>query len=252
MNADAPKIIIRDVNFYYSQSQVLKDINLNIYAGKVTALIGASGSGKSTLLRCLNLMHLLYPGHRMSGEVQMDGINLLQYDLNELRQKVGMVFQKPTTFPMSIFNNIAFGVKLHESLSQVQLRQRVEWALHHSGLWDEVKDKLQQSGYSLSGGQQQRLCIARTIAIKPNILLLDEPTSSLDPMATDKIEQLIHLLKNEFTIIMVTHNLQQAHRISDYTAHLHMGELVEYGKTQQLFKQAKQQITRDFVTGKFG
>ena len=252
MNTVEPKIIIRDVNFYYTQSQVLKEINLDIYAGKVTALIGASGSGKSTLLRCLNLMHLLYPGHRMSGEIQMDGINLLQYDLNELRQKVGMVFQKPTTFPMSIFNNIAFGVKLHESLSQVQLRQRVEWALHHAGLWDEVKDKLQESGYSLSGGQQQRLCIARAIAIKPNILLLDEPTSSLDPMATDKIEQLIHLLKNEFTIIMVTHNLQQAHRISDYTAHLHMGELVEYGKTQQLFKQAKQQITRDFVTGKFG
>lgn len=252
MKVAVPKIMLRDVNFYYAQSQVLKHINLKFYEGKVTALIGASGSGKSTLLRCLNLMHLLYPEHQMTGEIEMDGLNLLQYDLNALRQRVGMVFQKPTTFPMSIFNNIAFGIKLHESLSNAQLKERVEWALHHAGLWDEVKDKLQESGYSLSGGQQQRLCIARTIAIKPSVLLLDEPTSSLDPGATDKIEDLIHLLKHEFTIIIVTHNLQQAHRISDYTAHLHMGELIECDKTEKIFNHAEHQLTQDFVIGKFG
>ena len=247
-----PKIKIEDLNFYYAHAQVLKHIHLTGYQGKVTALIGPSGSGKSTLLRCLNLMHILYPDHKMSGNIYLDEVNILDYDLNDLRQKIGMVFQKPTTFPMSIFQNIAFGINLHESLSRKDLNERVQWALEHAGLWDEVKDKLSQSGLSLSGGQQQRLCIARAIAIKPNVLLLDEPTSSLDPVATDKIETLIHSLKNDYTIMMVTHNLQQAHRVSDYTAYLYMGSLIEYDKTDKIFNSPCHQATMDYVSGKFG
>jgi phosphate transport system ATP-binding protein len=250
--ARVSKIKIQNLNFYYAHSHVLKNINLTGYEGKVTALIGPSGSGKSTLLRCLNLMHILYPDHKMTGDIFIDDVHILEYDLNDLRQKVGMVFQKPTTFPMSIFNNIAFGINLHESLSRKDLIERVQWALEQAGLWDEVKDKLSQSGLSLSGGQQQRLCIARAIAIKPNVLLLDEPTSSLDPVATDKIETLIHSLKNNYTIIMVTHNLQQAHRVSDYTAYMYMGSLIEFNDTQAIFNAPSQQATMDYVSGKFG
>ena len=197
-------------------------------------------------------MHLLYPDHRMVGNIYLDGQNILSYDLNQLRRRVGMVFQKPTAFPMTIFQNIAFGIKLHESLPHKLLTERVEQALTHAGLWDEVKDKLYDSALALSGGQQQRLCIARAIAIKPEVLLLDEPTSSLDPIATDKVENLLHSLKNEYTLLMVTHNLQQAHRVSDYTAYLYMGNLIEHNQTNVMFSHAQHGATRDYISGKFG
>ena len=247
-----PKITIRHLNVFYHEKQVLHDINLDIHDGGITSLIGPSGSGKSSLLRSLNLMHLLYPEHQMVGEVFLDGQDILSYDLNQLRRRVGMVFQKPTAFPMSIFQNIAFGIKLHECLSRKGLTERVEEALSHAGLWDEVKDKLHDSALTLSGGQQQRLCIARAIAIKPEVLLLDEPTSSLDPIATDKVEHLLHSLKQEYTLLMVTHNLQQAHRVSDYTAYLYMGNLIEHDKTDIIFSHAKHVATRDYISGKFG
>jgi phosphate transport system ATP-binding protein len=246
------KLSLRNLSFYFGHHKVLHHINLDFLDGQVTALIGPSGSGKSTLLRCLNLMHLLYPNNRMEGEILLDNINILTQDVYQLRAQIGMVFQKPTPFPMSIFNNVAYGVKLHENLKSSDLSERVEWALREAALWDEVKDKLHASGLSLSGGQQQRLCIARAIAVKPEVLLLDEPTSSLDPLATDKIESLVHALKREYTIIVVTHNLQQAARISDYTAYLYLGELVEFDTTEVIFNSASQQMTRDYVSGKFG
>ena len=248
---EAP-LTVRNLNFYYGKQQALFDINMDILKGHVTALIGPSGSGKSTLLRLFNLMHLLNVDTRLEGTILFDGKNILAQDLNHIRAKIGMVFQKPTPFPMSIFNNVAFGIRLHESLSHKELANRVEWALTHAGLWDEVKDRLKQSGLGLSGGQQQRLCIARALAIQPEILLLDEPTSSLDPLATIKIEKLIHTLKKEYTIIIVTHNMQQAVRVSDYTGYMYLGELVEFNTTQHIFHGASQQATRDYVDGKFG
>ncbi|KTD38310.1 D-methionine transport ATP binding protein MetN [Legionella moravica] len=246
------KISVRDMCFYYGTTQVLHHINLSFMENKITAMIGPSGSGKSTFLRTLNLMHITYPNHKMSGEIILDEINILNMDVNELRSKIGMVFQKPTPFPMSIFNNVAFGVKLYESLKRNELAERVEWALQQACLWDEVKDKLHVSGLSLSGGQQQRLCIARAIAIRPEVLLLDEPTSSLDPVATAKIESLLHTLKEHFTIIIVTHNMQQAARLSDYTAYMYLGSLIEYNETPIIFHSAQKKETQDYVDGKYG
>jgi phosphate transport system ATP-binding protein len=221
---------------------------------RVTAFIGPSGCGKSTLLRTFNRMYELYPNQRATGEILMDGENVLdpRQDLNMLRARVGMVFQKPTPFPMSIFDNIAFGIKLYESLSRRELEERVEWALRKAALWDEVKDKLNQSGTSLSGGQQQRLCIARAIAVKPEVLLLDEPASALDPISTARIEELIHELKEDYTIAIVTHNMQQAARVSDYTAYIYLGELIEFGKTDEVFIKPKRKETEDYITGRFG
>lgn len=248
------KIKIEDLNFYYDNFQALKNINLEVFERKVTAFIGPSGCGKSTLLRSLNRIYELYPRHHAVGKILLDGHNILdtRHDLNQLRSEVGMVFQKPAPFPMSIFNNIAFGVKLYENLEHDQLVARVEWALRKAALWDEVKNKLKQTGLSLSIGQQQRLCIARAIAIKPNVILLDEPTSALDPIATAHIENLINELREEYTIIIVTHNMQQAARISDYTAYLYLGELIEYGLTSKIFSDAEKQATQDYVAGKFG
>jgi phosphate transport system ATP-binding protein len=248
------KIKIHDLNFYYGHFHAVKSINLNIVERKVTAFIGPSGCGKSTILRTLNRIYELYPHHYALGEIYLDGNNILdpRQDLNLLRSKIGMVFQKPTPFPMSIFNNIAFGVKLYQRLKADELAARVEWALRKAALWKEVKDKLKQDGLSLSIGQQQRLCIARAIAIKPEVILLDEPTSALDPLSTGRIENLINELKEEYTIIIVTHNMQQAARISDYTAYLYLGELIEYGLTSTIFSAATQQATRDYVAGKFG
>ena len=246
------KLTVRNLNFYYGNQQVLSNINMDILQGQVTALIGPSGSGKTSLLRAFNLMHLLHPNTHLEGTILLDNKNILTQDLNYIRSKIGMVFQKPTPFPMSIFNNVAFGIRLHERLSNTDLASRVEWALTQAGLWDEVKDRLSESGLGLSGGQQQRLCIARALAIKPEILLLDEPTSSLDPLATLKIENLIHTLKKEYTIIIVTHNMHQAVRVSDYTGYMYLGELVEFNTTQHIFHDASQQATRDYVDGKFG
>ncbi|MBL7479424.1 phosphate ABC transporter ATP-binding protein PstB [Legionella bononiensis] len=246
------KICIRDLSFYYGNTKVLHHINLSFLEHKVTALIGPSGSGKSTLLRTLNLMHIAYSHHKMHGEIILDGSSIFNLDVTELRSKIGMVFQKPTPFPMSIFNNVAFGVKLYERLKRPVLAERVEWALQQAGLWDEVKDKLHESGLSLSGGQQQRLCIARAVAIKPEVLLLDEPTSSLDPVATAKIESLVHALKDNFTIIIVTHNMQQAARISDYTAYMYLGSLIEYNETPIIFHSAQKKETQDYIDGKLG
>jgi len=245
---------IRNFNFYYGQFQALKNINLNVYKSRVTAFIGPSGCGKSTLLRTINRMYSLYPEQRAEGELLLDGKNLLDgdVDVNELRSRVGMVFQKPTPFPMSIYDNIAFGVRLHEKLPRGMMDERVEWALQRAALWDEVKDKLGQSGMSLSGGQQQRLCIARGIAVKPRILLLDEPTSALDPISTLRIEELIHDLKKDFTIVIVTHNMQQAARVSDYTAYMYLGELVEFDETDTIFVKPKMKATEDYITGRFG
>lgn len=253
-NSHQAKIKIRDLNFYYDKFHALKNINLEIIAGKVTALIGPSGCGKSTLLRSLNRMYSLYPNQFASGKILLDEQNILspQQNLIYLRSKVGMVFQKPTSFPISIFNNVAFGVRLYENLSATELAARVEWALRKAALWKEVKDILRKSGLSLSGGQQQRLCIARAIAIKPQVILLDEPTSSLDPISTGHIEELINELREEYTIAIVTHNMQQAARISDYTAYMYLGKLVEYGLTSTIFKYAAQQQTRDYINGKFG
>jgi phosphate transport system ATP-binding protein len=250
----APKITVRDLNFYYGKYQALKSINLDIPEKKVTAFIGPSGCGKSTLLRVFNRMYQLYPGQEAKGEIMMDGANILdkKQDLNILRAKMGMVFQKPTPFPMSIFDNVAFGVKLYESLSRRDLAERVEWALRKAALWDEVKDKLSQGGTSLSGGQQQRLCIARGIAVKPEVVLLDEPASALDPISTARIEELIFELKEDYTIVIVTHNMQQAARVSDYTAYMYLGELIEFGDTDTIFTTPKQKATEDYITGKFG
>lgn len=249
-----PKIKIRNLNFYYGSFQGLKKIDLDIHEGMVTAFIGPSGCGKSTLLRTLNRMYDLYPGQHATGEIVLNGKNILDtdQDVNALRAKVGMVFQKPTPFPMSIYENIAFGVRLYENLSRADMDNRVEWALRKAALWDEVKGKLNQSGLSLSGGQQQRLCIARGVAVKPEVLLLDEPTSALDPISTAKVEELVHELKSEYTIAIVTHNMQQAARVSDYTAYMYLGELVEFGLTDEIFIKPKRKETEDYITGRFG
>ena len=245
---------VRDLNFFYGSFQGLKNINLNIEEGKVTAFIGPSGCGKSTLLRTLNRMYDLYPGQRAEGEINFYGQNILEkgQDLNLLRSRIGMVFQKPTPFPMSIYENIAFGVRLYEKLSRSEMDERVEWALNKAALWTEAKDKLNQSGLSLSGGQQQRLCIARGVAVKPSVILLDEPTSALDPISTGKIEELINELKHEYTIAIVSHNMQQAARVSDYTAYMYLGSLIEYGKTDEIFIKPKRKETEDYITGRFG
>ncbi len=248
------KIIVKNLNFYYGEFRALKDINLSIPGKMVTAFIGPSGCGKSTLLRTFNRMYQLYPRQKATGEILMDGANILDkaQDLNMLRAKIGMVFQKPTPFPMSIYDNIAFGVKLYEKLSRHEMDERVEWALQKAALWKEAKDKLRQSGTSLSGGQQQRLCIARAIAVKPQVLLLDEPTSALDPISTAHIEKLIDELKEDFTIVIVTHNMQQAARVSDYTAYMYMGDLIEFGDTSRVFTNPKRKETEDYITGRFG
>ena len=245
---------IRNLNFYYGSFHSLKNINLDIKENSVTAFIGPSGCGKSTLLRTLNRMYDLYPGQRAEGEIMFNGKNILdaKQDLNLLRARIGMVFQKPTPFPMSIYDNIAFGVSLYEDLSRSEMDDRVEWALQKAAIWNEVKDKLGQSGLSLSGGQQQRLCIARGIAVKPAILLLDEPTSALDPISTGKVEELVSTLKSEYTVVIVTHNMQQAARVSDYTAYMYLGDLVEFGDTEQVFFKPKRKETEDYITGRFG
>jgi phosphate transport system ATP-binding protein len=248
------KIATRNLNFFYGNAHALKNINLDIPEGRVTAFIGPSGCGKSTLLRTFNRMYALYPNQRAEGEVLINGENILggNVDLNMLRAKVGMVFQKPTPFPMSIHDNIAFGVKLYEKLSKSEMDDRVEWALKKAALWNEVKDKLKQSGLGLSGGQQQRLCIARAIAVKPEVLLLDEPTSALDPISTAHVEELIHELKKDYTIAIVTHNMQQAARVSDFTAYMYLGEMIEVGETDNIFTAPKKKATEDYITGKFG
>ena len=249
-----PKIVIRNLNFYYGAFHALKNVNLDIPERKVTAFIGPSGCGKSTLLRTFNRMYELYPKQQAQGEVFIDGQNILEphQDLNKLRAKVGMVFQKPTPFPMSIYDNITFGVKLYENLKRHEMDDRVEWALRKAALWNEVKDKLKQSGNSLSGGQQQRLCIARAIAVKPEVVLLDEPASALDPISTSHIEELIHELTEDYTIVIVTHNMQQAARVSDHTAYMYLGELIEFGNTDMIFTTPKKKATEDYITGKFG
>ena len=248
------KISVKNLDFYYGKFHALKNINLEIPENKVTAFIGPSGCGKSTLLRVFNRMFELYPEQRAQGEVMLDGENLLtsKKDVALLRAKVGMVFQKPTPFPMSIFDNIAFGVKLFESLNTTDMEERVEWALRKAALWGEVKDKLNQGGSSLSGGQQQRLCIARGIAIKPEVLLLDEPCSALDPISTGKVEEFITELKNDYTVMIVTHNMQQAARCSDYTAYMYLGDLMEFGSTDQMFFKPTRKETEDYITGRFG
>lgn len=248
------KIVVRDLDFYYGDFQALKNVNLNLVKKQVTAFIGPSGCGKSTLIRTFNRIYDEYPHQYAVGQILMDGRNILdaKEDLNHLRSKVGMVFQRPTPFPMTVFNNIAFGVKLYENLSANKLADRVEWALTKAALWVEVKDKLKQSGLNLSIGQQQRLCIARVIALKPEVILLDEPTSALDPISSAAIEELIHELKNDYTICVVTHNMQQAMRVSEYTAYMYMGQLIEYGTTEIIFSNAIEQATRDYVAGKFG
>ncbi|HWD48800.1 MAG TPA: phosphate ABC transporter ATP-binding protein PstB [Rhizomicrobium sp.] len=248
------RIDIRDLNFYYGKTQALKDISVPLHDRKVTAFIGPSGCGKSTLLRVLNRIYELYPNQYAKGEVLLDGENILtgNQDLNLLRAKIGMVFQKPTPFPMTIYDNIAFGIKLYESMPKSELDGRVEHALSRAALWGEVKEKLKESGLSLSGGQQQRLCIARTVATKPEVILLDEPCSALDPISTAKIEELIDELSSEYTIVIVTHNMQQASRASDYTAFMFLGELIEYGDTEQIFTTPKNKRTEDYITGRFG
>ncbi len=247
-------IEIRNLSFFYGTFKGLKDVNLNIAENKVTAFIGPSGCGKSTLLRTLNRMYSLYPGQRAEGEISLYGTNILdkKQDLNLLRAQVGMVFQKPTPFPMSIYDNIAFGVRLYENLSRSDMDDRVEWALSKAAIWNEVKDKLGQNGLSLSGGQQQRLCIARSVAVKPKVILLDEPTSALDPISTAKVEELVSELKKDYTVAIVTHNMQQAARVSDFTAYMYLGELVEFGVTEQIFMKPVKQETEDYITGRFG
>ena len=249
-----PKLVVQNLNFHYGAYRALKDINLIIPEKMVTAFIGPSGCGKSTLLRTFNRMYQLYPKQRATGEILLDGDNILssKQDLNTLRAKIGMVFQKPTPFPMSIYDNIAFGVKLYERLSRHEMDERVEWALKKAALWGEVRDKLKQSGMGLSGGQQQRLCIARAIAVKPQVLLLDEPTSALDPISTAHIEKLIDELKEDFTIVIVTHNMQQAARVSDFTAYMYLGDLIEFGDTSSVFTNPKRKETEDYITGRFG
>ena len=252
--ADKTKVAVRNLNFYYGNFHALKNINLDIPEKKVTAFIGPSGCGKSTLLRTFNRMFELYPEQRAEGEILLDGGNILtsKEDISLIRARVGMVFQKPTPFPMSIYDNIAFGVKLFENLNATDMDERVEWALRKAALWTEVKDKLQQSGSGLSGGQQQRLCIARGIAIKPEVLLLDEPCSALDPISTAKVEELISELKNDYTVVIVTHNMQQAARCSDYTAYMYLGDLIEFGDTEQMFFKPQRKETEDYITGRFG
>jgi phosphate transport system ATP-binding protein len=249
-----PKMSIRNLDFFYGKFHALKDIILDIADRRVTAFIGPSGCGKSTLLRTMNRMYSLYPGQRATGEILFNGRNVLEpgVDLNLLRAKVGMVFQKPTPFPMSIYDNIAFGVRLYENLSARDMDERVEWALTKAAMWDESKDKLKQSGMALSGGQQQRLCIARAVSVKPEVLLLDEPTSALDPISTAKIEELISELKNDYTITIVTHNMQQAARVSDYTAYMYLGDLIEFSATDEIFLKPKRKETEDYITGRFG
>ncbi|WP_334118791.1 phosphate ABC transporter ATP-binding protein PstB [Limnobacter sp.] len=248
------KLEVKDLNFYYGDFHALKSVNLTIPERKVTAFIGPSGCGKSTLLRTFNKMYALYPEQRAEGQILMDGEDLItsKKDIALIRSKIGMVFQKPTPFPMSIYENIAFGVRLFEKLSKGEMEERVEWALTKAALWKEVKDKLHQSGNGLSGGQQQRLCIARGIAIKPEILLLDEPCSALDPISTASIEELITELKEDYTVVIVTHNMQQAARVSDYTAYMYLGELIEFGVTDQIFLKPKKQETENYITGRFG
>ena len=248
------KVVIRDLNFYYGEAQALKDISLSLYQNKTTAFIGPSGCGKSTLLRVLNRMYDLYPNQRAEGEVLLDAEDLLspKQDVNLLRARVGMVFQKPSPFPMSIYENIGFGIRLYERLPKSELDDRVEHALRRAALWDEVKDKLSNNGLSLSGGQQQRLCIARTVAVKPEVILLDEPCSALDPISTAKIEELIDELKRDYTIVIVTHNMQQAARVSDFTAFMYLGELIEFGPTSRIFTNPTKRQTQDYITGRFG
>jgi phosphate transport system ATP-binding protein len=251
---EEPELRIKNFNFYYGKFRAIKDVSMDIHRRRVTAFIGPSGCGKSTLLRAINRMYDLYPAQRADGELMLDGKNILDRDINltDLRARVGMVFQKPTPFPMSIYDNVAFGVNLHERLSRSDMDDRVEWAIKKAALWGEVKDKLRQSGMSLSGGQQQRLCIARGIAVKPQIILLDEPTSALDPISTTRIEELVADLKQEFTIAIVTHNMQQAARVSDYTAFMYLGELVEFDSTDNVFLKPKKKETEDYITGRFG
>ncbi|TWB19985.1 phosphate ABC transporter ATP-binding protein (PhoT family) [Rhizobium sp. ERR 1071] len=249
------KLEVKNLDFTYQNGhRVLKSVNMNIRKNAVTAFIGPSGCGKSTLLRTFNRMYDLYPGQTVTGEILLDGRNILtkDVDLNDLRAKVGMVFQKPTPFPMSIYENVAFGIRLYEKISKAEMDARVEAALTETALWSEVKDKLHQSGLGLSGGQQQRLCIARAIAIRPEVLLLDEPTSALDPISTAKVEELVSQLKGDFTIVIVTHNMQQASRISDSTAFMYLGELIEYGATEQIFQAPKVKRTEDYITGRYG
>jgi phosphate transport system ATP-binding protein len=250
----AEKVSVRDLSFFYGENRALKAINVSLYDRKVTAFIGPSGCGKSTLLRILNRIYDLYPNQRAQGEVLLDGQNILAngQDLNLLRARIGMVFQKPTPFPMSIYENIAFGVRLYERLPRAELDARVETALRRAAIWDEVKDKLHANGLSLSGGQQQRLCIARTVAVKPEVILLDEPCSALDPISTAKIEELIDELKDDYTIAIVTHNMQQAARVSDYTAFMYLGELVEFDTTSKMFTTPADRRTQDYITGRFG
>jgi phosphate transport system ATP-binding protein len=248
------RISIRKLDFYYGEARALKAISLPLYDRKVTAFIGPSGCGKSTLLRVLNRMYDLYPNQRAEGEVLFDGANIIlpKQDLNLLRARIGMVFQKPTPFPMTIYDNIAFGIRLYERLSKSEVDGRVEESLRRAGLWNEVKDKLQANGLSLSGGQQQRLCIARTVAVRPEVILLDEPCSALDPISTAKIEELIEELKVDYTIIIVTHNMQQAARVSEFTAFMYLGELIEFGDTQKIFTKPNDSRTQDYITGRFG
>jgi phosphate transport system ATP-binding protein len=248
------KVLVKDLNFYYGDNKALKSINLSLYDRKVTAFIGPSGCGKSTLLRVLNRIYSLYPHQRADGEVLLDGENILdsRQDLNLLRARIGMVFQKPTPFPMSIYENIAFGIRLFEKASRAEIDERVQSALRRAAIWDEVKDKLHASGLSLSGGQQQRLCIARTVALRPEVILLDEPASALDPISTAKIEELIDELKTEYTIAIVTHNMQQAARVSDYTAFMFLGELIEFDATSKMFTSPNNARTQDYITGRFG
>jgi phosphate transport system ATP-binding protein len=250
----AEKVSIRNLDFYYGTSKALKNINIPLYENKVTAFIGPSGCGKSTLLRVLNRMYDLYPNQRAEGEVEFDGEDILspKQDLNLLRARIGMVFQKPTPFPMSIYENIAFGIRLYEKLSKSELDQRVETSLRRAALWEEVKGKLAANGLSLSGGQQQRLCIARTVAVRPEVILFDEPCSALDPISTAKIEELIDELKEDYTIVIVTHNMQQAARVSDFTAFMYLGELVEFDNTSKMFTAPSDRRTQDYITGRFG
>ncbi|WP_241685862.1 phosphate ABC transporter ATP-binding protein PstB [Luteimonas sp. YGD11-2] len=253
--ADAPvKIAARNLDFHYGKFHALKGINIEIPEKRVTAMIGPSGCGKSTLLRVFNRIYALYPGMQASGEVLLDGENVLapKYPLNRLRSKVGMVFQKPVPFPMTIYENIAYAIRHHEKLSRAQMHERVELALRQAALWDEVKDKLGQNALGLSGGQQQRLCIARAVALRPDVLLLDEPTSALDPISTSRIEQLVEELKRDYTIVIVTHNMQQAARVSDFTAFMYLGDMIEHDTTQAIFSNPSKQQTEDYITGRFG
>jgi phosphate transport system ATP-binding protein len=249
-----PKVEIRGLDFFYGKYQALHAVDMDIHDHQVTAFIGPSGCGKSTLLRTLNRIYELYPGQRAAGKIMLGGRNLLDRsdDVNLLRARVGMVFQKPTPFPMSVHDNISFGVRLYERLSHADMEDRVQWALEKAALWDEVKDKLRQDGTALSGGQQQRLCIARAVAVKPDVLLLDEPASALDPISTQKIEQLVSDLKKDYTIAIVTHNMQQAARVSDYTAFMYLGRLVEFGETAKMFMKPEKQQTEEYITGRFG